>query len=330
MGVRRDEVVSCDAEGNYLFEGLSQLAGGPHGSIELNRLAVEVYRIDDDGQISACSDLGQQIGDIKLLVNLKQSPPPLRSLVFDCREFTLVGLYDPRYLQALREVRAGRCPPQRRPAAIQLSHRQPDDGLLCGAGFSGVSGVPLRPDRQPPDPGQHGRSRRPSPTSPAPRMRCKKRPADSASINCTTSARCRWSAAAILPTSTPFAWIVIARPASPANWSTPCRQDSDRDLAAAKAAYHDNHGDPFVRSADRAWASQARVYQAAADMANDVIRGAIFLLLLCIPFSFCMERLLIGSPNIYRQLARDGGHLRPDDRRPCGAFIRPSKSVPAR
>jgi len=35
-------------------------------------------------------------------------------------------------------------------------------------------------------------------------------------------------------------------------------------------------------------------------MARDVIRAAIFLLLLCVPFSFCMERLLIASPSIYK------------------------------
>ena len=36
-------------------------------------------------------------------------------------------------------------------------------------------------------------------------------------------------------------------------------------------------------------------------------RAAIFLLLLCVPFSFCMERLLIGTPSIYRQIAGFAG-----------------------
>ena len=38
-------------------------------------------------------------------------------------------------------------------------------------------------------------------------------------------------------------------------------------------------------------------------LARDVIRAAIFLLLLCVPFSFCMERLIIGTPNVYKQIA---------------------------
>jgi hypothetical protein len=37
-------------------------------------------------------------------------------------------------------------------------------------------------------------------------------------------------------------------------------------------------------------------------MANDVIYAAIFLLLLAVPFSFCMERLTIGATNIYAQI----------------------------
>ncbi|MFT3785203.1 MAG: ABC transporter permease [Tepidisphaeraceae bacterium] len=37
-------------------------------------------------------------------------------------------------------------------------------------------------------------------------------------------------------------------------------------------------------------------------MSDDVVRAAIFLLILAVFFSICMERLVIASPNIYRQL----------------------------
>jgi hypothetical protein len=59
----------------------------------------------------------------------------------------------------------------------------------------------------------------------------------------------------------------------------------------------------MARDAVGAWASEARVYDAADAMARDVVRGAIFLLLLCVPFAFVMERLLVATPNIYRQIA---------------------------
>ena len=62
-----------------------------------------------------------------------------------------------------------------------------------------------------------------------------------------------------------------------------------------------------VTDANGAWASEARVYAAAQDMATDVIHAAIFLLLLLVPFSFCMERLLIATPDVYKQIAGTTG-----------------------
>ena len=76
------------------------------------------------------------------------------------------------------------------------------------------------------------------------------------------------------------------------------RSDQATKLAESKQA----DGQAVVTNANGAWANEARVYFAAQDMANDVIRAAIFLLLLCVPFSFCMERLLIGTPNVYKQI----------------------------
>ena len=88
-----------------------------------------------------------------------------------------------------------------------------------------------------------------------------------------------------------------------------------------RKAYEANDGPEMIKHANGAWANEARVYQATQDMANDVIRAAIFLLLLCVPFSFCMERLLIGTPNIYKQIAGTFGDLRGDGR--CAVELPP-------
>jgi hypothetical protein len=74
-------------------------------------------------------------------------------------------------------------------------------------------------------------------------------------------------------------------------------------LARARESFKQNRGADFVRDANGAWANEARVYAAAEEMARDVVRGAIFLLLLCVPFAFVMERLLVATPHIYRQIA---------------------------
>ena len=46
-----------------------------------------------------------------------------------------------------------------------------------------------------------------------------------------------------------------------------------------------------------------RVYEPVRTVTNDLIKAVIILLMLAIPFSFALERLISGSPNIYRQIA---------------------------
>ena len=59
----------------------------------------------ETGQVTATTDLGTQAGDIQVYANYQnRDPDPLRSLVFNCAEFSLAGLYDPRYLQDLNDV----------------------------------------------------------------------------------------------------------------------------------------------------------------------------------------------------------------------------------
>src|SRR5207249_8902610 len=91
------------AEGNFRFEGLPRL--GLTGSGEMQMLAVEVFHPEPGtGAITACTDVGKQLGDLKLYADIRQDLDPMRSVVFACEEFSLVGLYDPRYLQNLGEV----------------------------------------------------------------------------------------------------------------------------------------------------------------------------------------------------------------------------------
>src|SRR5205807_7326598 len=70
-------------------------------------------------------------------------------------------------------------------------------------------------------------------------------------------------------------------------------RDAQEQLNASQNALKHDDGAALMRNSTGAWANEARVYDAAQDMARDVIRAAIFLLILCVPFSFVMERLLI-------------------------------------
>src|SRR5262249_12374745 len=44
------------------------------------------------------------MGDLKMYADIRQDLDPFHSVVFACEEFSLTGLYDPRYLQNLGEV----------------------------------------------------------------------------------------------------------------------------------------------------------------------------------------------------------------------------------
>ena len=56
------------------------------------------------GAITATTDLGKAASDLKWSADIKSAVLPIRSLAFDCEEFSLSGLYDPRFLQTLGEV----------------------------------------------------------------------------------------------------------------------------------------------------------------------------------------------------------------------------------
>ncbi len=56
------------------------------------------------GVITAATNLGHQTGDLTPVVDLNADILPVRGVVFDCAEFSLFGLYDPRFLQTLTEL----------------------------------------------------------------------------------------------------------------------------------------------------------------------------------------------------------------------------------
>lgn len=60
--------------------------------------------------------------------------------------------------------------------------------------------------------------------------------------------------------------------------------------------------DRFLAKARSAWAYEARAYPDVMRTAEDVVKGVLFYLALLLPFAYFMERLLIGSVNINKQV----------------------------
>ena len=62
----------------------------------------------------------------------------------------------------------------------------------------------------------------------------------------------------------------------------------------------------WMAGANAAWSLQAQVYHHLISTADSIVYGVIFLLLGVIPFSYFLERLVLGSPNVYRQMTGFG------------------------
>lgn len=74
--------------------------------------------------------------------------------------------------------------------------------------------------------------------------------------------------------------------------------DVAKDAAATSVELLDNKQGMMEASA----AFSRRMYGPLVSVMNDLVTAVVFLLLLTIPFAFAMERLLIGTPHIYRRI----------------------------
>ena len=73
-------------------------------------------------------------------------------------------------------------------------------------------------------------------------------------------------------------------------------------LDEVSAAVKQDNGAALQRLSGRALADEIRAYQAVTDMGLDISRGAIFLMLMLVPFSVAMERLLFACAKIGGQI----------------------------
>ncbi|HEY8668576.1 MAG TPA: ABC transporter permease, partial [Tepidisphaeraceae bacterium] len=314
LGVRRSEVVDSDAEGRYIFEGL-----GRGVQWDERWLIAQVYQVEKNtGEITSCSDMGNQAGDMSPYGDTFTDITPRHSVVFHCREFSLTGLYDPRFLQDLTELTPLDA---RRNDVPQRFNLILSNQMMAGFVEPDVSTHLLF---------RYGRvgNRLVLLNMQAPAGKRLNDPMDAArgfSVDQLNSL-----GPLALQTARDF-WTLDAlrledyrKAGVSSSLLDALQSEAASQLSQARDVYPAQRllnamGDPsaqrllgmfraqdaaeLIDSANGAWARDARVYSAAKDMANDVIRAAIFLLLLCIPFSFCMERLVIGSTNVYKQIA---------------------------
>ncbi len=77
---------------------------------------------------------------------------------------------------------------------------------------------------------------------------------------------------------------------------------AEEHLEQAEAALVRNDYRAYRMAAERAWALEGKAYGEILSVINNMIRGVLFYLALLLPFSYCLERLIIASETIKRRI----------------------------
>ncbi len=83
---------------------------------------------------------------------------------------------------------------------------------------------------------------------------------------------------------------------------TDLQKQAEQEISAAKASQAIKDWPEAERHARAAWGLALRAHPVLQSTANDVVNGVIFYLFLLIPFSYFMERLLVGNQLLSKQL----------------------------
>ena len=295
-GLRRLVFRRTGVDGRFVFDAVPV-----HERAEQNgfQFFCQSYQLAEDGRIARALDLRKAGKGVSLNVDVRaSSPKPVRGVAFTCEELSAVQLLDPRFLLPLP---LGTLFDARRGAEPQRLNFSLLDGELAAQVEPGMRwDLALRA----------GTTRN--------RMLLLNMadPAEPASRALSTRKAIRGFAAGERPPMHPMRMAAVDmcrldrrrldeyRRAGITSRAVEELQQRTRDLLArAEAAQRAGDGATLARAGSGALANEIRVYQAARDLANDTIRGAIFLLLVMVPFSFALERLLLATPRIYRQIA---------------------------
>jgi hypothetical protein len=79
-------------------------------------------------------------------------------------------------------------------------------------------------------------------------------------------------------------------------------RDAEEHLATATEALANGDYRTYRTASEKGWALEGKAYAEILAMINNMIRGVLFYLALLLPFSYCLERLLIASGTIKRRI----------------------------
>ena len=293
-GLRRHEFVLTGVDGRFRFDHLDIPDNAWHA-----RLFVQSWLLGDDGAIVRSLDLCQSGRTVRMNANVgTKGLQPLRAVAFTCGEVTALQLFDPRFLLNLPAGtifdanRVGQ--PQRMGFALyagQMACQLEPATRWYAVLRSGITRnrMALLNMADPDDPGAAAGAERQAIRGFRVGQVLPMGPDRLSAVDLYRLDRRRLRAYRQAG--------IVSEPVEA------LQRRTEGLLRQARQAEQADDGAGLSRAAAGALANEIRVYQAVRSTADDVIRGAIFLLLALVPFSFAMERLLFSTPYIYRQIA---------------------------
>ena len=296
-GLRRHEFAWTGHDGSFRLPLLCADVHQYHQSLNL-----EAYRLDDNAAIVESVTTNESLVNARLATTFKLGTTPgeqlPRAVTFECTELNGPSFFDARFLEPLTQaslldaVRGG--PPKQSHFRIDKSGQmwglvEPDIRwqLVVRAGVAGVRMALLNAVE---DGRERGLSLRDAfqrgygVHEPLPSIASHLSAQDIFTLN-------EWRLADFRLAGIRSAKIDAIHDATGAA------------LREAAAAVQRDDGAALQRSAVRALASEIRAYRAIQDTGQDVARGAIFLMLMLVPFSVAIERLVFACARIGRQIA---------------------------
>lgn len=299
-GQKTDMGVRCEVFDKVGSDGRLYLSGLPNVRAAGSQIPVEGYLLDpNDGHVSMAPDMGVNGAEAyPFKVKCDQDIKPITCVMFNCLPMALFDMVDQRFFQLLSEIHIydastdavpyqyGYClplPPQQfessyEPVALVFAAAGTKLKLTMGASVLGLRMILVNPTKKNPEGDGYLIDNNPSMYATPFLVARDMCDIDDIRINSLESHGIKNSRV------------------------QKAHQQAKEYLLAASAFLRDRVYDRFLTSARSAWSYESRAYPDVRATANDVIKGVLFYLAMLMPFAYFCERLLIGSPDIKRQI----------------------------